>query len=48
MHRNKSKLAAVALVAAIGLGVPALAKIDAQRKGKGRGKPGYPRCESTA
>jgi len=34
MHRNQSKLAAVALVAAIGLGVPALAKSMHSVKGK--------------
>jgi hypothetical protein len=34
MHRNKSKLTAVALVAAIGLGMPALAK--STHSGKGR------------
>jgi hypothetical protein len=33
MHRNLSKFAALALVAAIGLGVPALAK-STHRKGK--------------
>jgi hypothetical protein len=34
MHRNLSKFAAVALVAAIGLGVPALAKSTHSGKGK--------------
>jgi len=34
MHRNQSKLAAVALVAAIGLGVPALAKSMHSVKGR--------------
>jgi hypothetical protein len=34
MHRNKSKFAAIALVAAIGLGMPALAKSTHSGKGK--------------
>ena len=48
MHRNLLTFAAVALVAAIGLGVPALAKIDAQRKDKDRRKPEHARRQGAA